>query len=272
MNASQNLDELDDVDLAALSTRVLHDMVAKMTPEERQRYRDALDAADAPLRSFLGAALSTPETSPSAPGKKCAICRGAFSGMSWDTLCPSCWEEKLRKEREAKTAPKFQWPTTASKLKRVAAELVRAAEMMGGADDDGEEADLVLSVAPTGWISLTEDRTGGRNEHPILTVHLAEYPEEGSYPVDPLDPTAGRPDESKTSAVGDARTARDAALEAVRKTLCALPRYSFLIGPHGGVKRYENRSGNWIEFDAAHDLFDPVAVDAALSATQQLEG
>ncbi|KRC76368.1 hypothetical protein ASE30_07100 [Achromobacter sp. Root83] len=48
MNAPQILDDLDDVDLAALSTRVLHNMVAKMTPEERQRYRDALDAADTP--------------------------------------------------------------------------------------------------------------------------------------------------------------------------------------------------------------------------------
>ncbi|CAB3675425.1 hypothetical protein LMG26690_01298 [Achromobacter animicus] len=104
MNAPDNLDGLDDVDLAALSTRVLHDIVAKMTPEDRQRYRDALDAADAPLRSFLGAALGTPETSPSAPGKKCATCRGAFSGMSWDTLCPSCWEENLRKDSAARRA------------------------------------------------------------------------------------------------------------------------------------------------------------------------
>ncbi len=180
MNAPDKLDDMDDVDLAALSTRVLHDIVAKMTPEDRQRYRDALDAADAPLRSLLGAALSTPETSTSAPGKNCATCRGAFSGMSWDTLCPSCWEEKVRNETAA-----------------------RRAQASGAV------------VAPT-----------DRNE----------------------------------------------AFEAVRKKLCALPRYSFLIGPHGGVKRYENRSGNWIEFDAAHDLFDPVAVDAALSATQQQEG
>lgn len=53
---------------------------------------------DEALSSLMGAALGTPETSPSAPGKKCAICRGAFSGMSWDTLCPSCWEEKVRAE------------------------------------------------------------------------------------------------------------------------------------------------------------------------------
>lgn len=179
MNAPQNLDDMDDVDLAALSTRVLHDIVAKMTPEDRQRYRDALDAADAPVRSLLGAALAMPEAT-SAPGQKCATCRGAFSGMSWDTLCPSCWEEKLRSETAARRA--------------------------------------------------------------------------------------------QASGAGVASTDRNEAFEAVRKKLCALPRYSFLIGPHGGVKRYENRSGNWIEFDAAHDLFDPVAVDAALSATQQQEG
>ncbi|UDG77026.1 hypothetical protein H4P35_06675 [Achromobacter sp. 77] len=177
MNAPQNLDDLDDVDLAALSTRVLHDMVAKMTPEERQRYRDALDAADAPLRSFLGAALGTPEMSPSAPGKKCAICRGAFSGMSWDTLCPSCWEEKVRNETAARRA--------------------------------------------------------------------------------------------QASGVGVAPTDRNEAFEAVRKKLRALPRYSFLIGPHGGVKRFEDRAGNWIDFDAAHKLFDPVCVDAALSESLQ---
>jgi len=108
MNAPQNLDDLDDVDLAALPTRVVHDMVAKMTPEERQRYRDALDAADAPLRNLLGAALSMPETPPSAPGQECATCHGAFSGMSWDTLCPSCWDGELWEElvaRRARPAP-----------------------------------------------------------------------------------------------------------------------------------------------------------------------
>jgi hypothetical protein len=180
MNAPQNFDDLDDVDLAALSTRVLHDIVAKMTPEDRQRYRDALDAADAPLRNLLGAALGVPETAPAAPGQKCATCRGAFSGMSWDTLCPSCWEEKVRNETAARRA--------------------------------------------------------------------------------------------QASAARIAPADRNEAFEAVRKKLCALPRYSFLIGPHGGVKRYENRASNWIEFDAAHDLFDPVSVDAALSAYQQQEG
>lgn len=59
---------------------------------------------------------------------------------------------------------------------------------------------------------------------------------------------------------------RDAAFEAVRKRLCAIPRYSFYLDDDGVVRRVEGRSGNWIEFDAAHELFDPVAVDAALAA------
>ena len=73
-------------------------------------------------------------------------------------------------------------------------------------------------------------------------------------------------------AAGDARPADcDAAFEAVRKRLCALPRYSFFIGPKpfGGVQRVEDRSGKWIEFDAAHELFDPVCVDAAIAAQRK---
>ncbi len=56
--------------------------------------------------------------------------------------------------------------------------------------------------------------------------------------------------------------AEDAAFEAVRKKLCKLPRYSFVIGQRS-VRRVADDTGSWIEFDAAHALFDPVAVDAA---------
>lgn len=31
----------------------------------------------------------------------------------------------------------------------------------------------------------------------------------------------------------------------------------------GGVSREQDRTGRWIDFQAAHELFDPVAVDAA---------
>ena len=59
---------------------------------------------------------------------------------------------------------------------------------------------------------------------------------------------------------------RDAAFESVRKKLCALPRFSFLSDGYGAVRRVPDKSGSWIAFDAAHELFDPVAVDAALAA------
>ena len=55
----------------------------------------------------------------------------------------------------------------------------------------------------------------------------------------------------------------DAAFEAVRKKLCELPRYSFQIWEGRAVKRVLNATGLYIEFDDAHKLFDPVAVDAA---------
>ncbi|MCT6719805.1 hypothetical protein [Acidovorax sp. K2F] len=55
----------------------------------------------------------------------------------------------------------------------------------------------------------------------------------------------------------------DSAFEAVRKNLCALQRHSFCLDDDGVVRRVRDRTGNWIEFDDAHELFDPVAVDAA---------
>lgn len=57
---------------------------------------------------------------------------------------------------------------------------------------------------------------------------------------------------------------RDQAFEAVREKLNALPRYSFLADAVGGVIRVSDRSGAWIEWQAAHELFDPVVVDAAV--------
>lgn len=60
-----------------------------------------------------------------------------------------------------------------------------------------------------------------------------------------------------------ARPDTDAAFEAARRCLCKIPRYSFALDSRGNVRRCEDKSGNWIEFDAAHALFDPVSVDAA---------
>lgn len=180
MNAPEKLDDMDDVDLAALSTRVLHDIVAKMTPEDRQRYRDALDAADAPLRDLLGAAVGMPETSPSAPGQKCARCRGAFSGMPWDTLCPSCWEEKLKKESAERRAPA---PANgdARKPDFARAEVVLqdyvADYEMRGEDPDGRDA---IYTPTDGERLLIIDAIRGLLAEPEFIAALAPQQKEGS--------------------------------------------------------------------------------------------
>lgn len=59
----------------------------------------------------------------------------------------------------------------------------------------------------------------------------------------------------------------DAVVEALRKAMCALPRYSFLLND-GGVCRVEDSSGRWIELTEAHKLFDPEVVDWLLAKEQ----
>ena len=71
---------------------------------------------------------------------------------------------------------------------------------------------------------------------------------------------------TKAAPQQEAQDATVAAFEAVRKKLCTLPRYSFVLDDDGLVRRAPDRTGNWIEFDEAHALFDPVAVDAAIAA------
>lgn len=50
----------------------------------------------------------------------------------------------------------------------------------------------------------------------------------------------------------------------IRKGILALPRYSFLSPIGGGVSRFTDTSGRWIEYDLAAGLCEPEAVDAAL--------
>lgn len=45
-------------------------------------------------------------------------------------------------------------------------------------------------------------------------------------------------------------------------------RYSFVLDDDGLIRRVQDRVGNWIEFDDAHELFDPVAIDAARAAQE----
>lgn len=93
--------------------------------------------------------------------------------------------------KNAQESPRYQWLTTVAQMKVLAAELILAAETMGGDDDESAEIELILAAAKPGTV---QDDDGESNSTPILTVHLAEYPEEGVYPIDPLDPTGGRVD------------------------------------------------------------------------------
>lgn len=178
MNAPQNLDDLDDVDLAALSTRVLHDMVAKMTTEERQRYRDALDAADAPLRSFLGAALGAPEASPSAPRKKCATCRGAFSGMSWDTLCPSCWEANLRAESGQRAQEIARWKRDSELLMAIQDSCWDVRFL---SHSNGDDCDISIEIVGH-YMAAPHERVMGENHSENLRAALEQALTADAYP------------------------------------------------------------------------------------------
>lgn len=62
--------------------------------------------------------------------------------------------------------------------------------------------------------------------------------------------------------------ARDAAFEAVRKKFCKLQRYSFFLDDKGNVRRVPQFTGNWVEFESVHTLFDPASVDAAIAAAK----
>lgn len=57
----------------------------------------------------------------------------------------------------------------------------------------------------------------------------------------------------------------DEAVEALRQGLNALPRYSFLLGDKNNVCRVPDRCGRWIDWQSAHELFDPEMVDALLA-------
>ncbi|WP_025517580.1 hypothetical protein [Bordetella trematum] len=121
------------------------------------------------------------------------------------------------------------------------------AEVRGLAADPAPNAEPVAwrYQTPTGWHATTDAQKAVR-----LRAH---------HPVEP------------TYAAPPAADERDAAFEAVRREICKLPRYSFLLNQSGGVQRINDRCGNWVEFGAVHQLFDPVEVDAAIAA-QQGEG
>lgn len=66
------------------------------------------------------------------------------------------------------------------------------------------------------------------------------------------------------ASMGDPR-GYDHAVEALRLGFCALPRFSFLLDDKGNVRKVPDRAGHWVDFQAVHELFDPVMVDALLA-------
>lgn len=53
-------------------------------------------------------------------------------------------------------------------------------------------------------------------------------------------------------------------MEALRRALNTLPRYSFWLGDPASVRKVPDRSGAWIEWQAAHELFDAEVLDNLL--------
>lgn len=60
----------------------------------------------------------------------------------------------------------------------------------------------------------------------------------------------------------------DKAVEALRRALCALPKFSFHRDEAGNVRRVPDRCGRWIDWQSAHELFDPVVVDRLVAESQ----
>lgn len=90
------------------------------------------------------------------------------------------------------TAAPVAWNVNKKTIAELAAELIRGAECMG---DD--ETELALEIRMPGTV---QDDDGNLNAVPVLAISYAEYPEEGVYPIDPHDPTAGREQEAQQQA------------------------------------------------------------------------
>lgn len=57
-------------------------------------------------------------------------------------------------------------------------------------------------------------------------------------------------------------------VEALRQGLNELPRFSFMMDSKGNVVRVTDPSGRWIDWQSAHELFDPEMVDALVAKLQ----
>lgn len=58
-------------------------------------------------------------------------------------------------------------------------------------------------------------------------------------------------------------------METLRKALNKLPRYSFWLGEPASVRKVPDKSGAWIEWQAAHELFDAEVLDHLMAGRPQ---
>lgn len=61
------------------------------------------------------------------------------------------------------------------------------------------------------------------------------------------------------------------AIEALRQAFTRLQRYSFLKDDQGNVRRVPDATGNWVDWEQVHCLFEPEVVEAALAVMQARE-
>lgn len=58
------------------------------------------------------------------------------------------------------------------------------------------------------------------------------------------------------------------AVEVMRRAFCTLQSYSFLKGSDDNVRRVPERSGNWVDWQQVHELFDMERVDWLLAQSR----
>ncbi|WP_146215941.1 hypothetical protein [Aquitalea magnusonii] len=130
------------------------------------------------------------------PGKQQATPDDEQSAVTTKECCSNCntffgWDMA-----RAKPMDRITWGMDKQSIRLLAAELIRGADCIG---DD--ETEFVLEVRASGTVKDDDDSL---NAGPILAILDGEYPEEGVYPIDPHNPTAGREPEAAPQQKGDA--------------------------------------------------------------------
>lgn len=138
------------------------------------------DSKDCGMRAEFEAAFK--ERFPTAPLDRHSLDSDEYDGVA------AAWTWWAWQAARAQPAEHVKWEMDSKSIRLLAAELIRAAKWMG---DD--ETEFVLEVRAAGTVKDDDD---GLNAGPILAIFDGEYPEEGVYPIDPNDPTAGRESEA----------------------------------------------------------------------------